>query len=107
MLKIKLPFGFKTLQFDNLCVFYTGKIRIKINSDVLRNKLQYVDGLTFTECRGGCTIVSYITQEFGVHLTRMNAINTVLAEIMHNRIDVKYGLNQPSYVVTEFDELAF
>lgn len=105
MLKIKIPFGFKTLQFDNLLCMYTGKIRVKMDHDELRQMLAHVDGLTFVEGRRNCTTISYITTDYVLHISRMRAINLVLADIMHKRINVKYGLETAVY--TDFDDLPF
>jgi hypothetical protein len=95
MLKIKIPFGFKTIQFDNLLTIYTGKIRIKANGNDLLNALQnYAEHLTFTEGRNNCTTITFCTTNYILRNQLMNAINNMLADIMHARIDQKYRGHQ-------------
>ena len=104
MLKIKMPFGFKTLCFDNLYVFYTGKIRVKANYQ------NVVDRTSLSNCniqagRNGCIIISYITKDHTEHIKNIQAINDLLCDVMHARIDAKYiPLCLPSIIA---DELPF
>lgn len=91
MLKIKLPFGFKTISLDNLYVFYTGKIRVKADYVFVVGKLINVEGLVFTRSTRGCTIVSYVVTDYNKHTNNIKEINSVLREIMINRIEKKYG----------------
>lgn len=105
MLKIKLPFGFKTIQFDNLYVFYTGKIRIKAEADTIASALTHVDGLKIVNSRNYCTIISYVVTDHSLHIKLMTEINKVLAKIMHDRIDQKYAYaaDVKGYQVEEID----
>ena len=92
MLKIKIPFGFKMIQLDNLLTIYTGKIRIKAEANDLLNALQnHAEHLTFTEGRNNCTTISFCTTNILLKNQLMNAINQTLANIMHARIDRKYN----------------
>jgi hypothetical protein len=91
MLKIKLPFGFKTLQLDNLFVFYTGKIRVKADADIIANALAHVEGLSIVNSKNYCTIISYVVTDHSLHVNMMTEINKMLAKIMHDRIDQKYA----------------
>ena len=105
MLKIKLPFGFKTLCFDNLYVFYTGKIRVKANYQdvVVRTNLSKC---CIQSARNGCVIISYMTKDHTEHTNNIQAINELLADVMHARIDAKYfpEVYQSSIIA---DELPF
>lgn len=98
MLKIKIPFGFKTLQLDNLFVLYTGKIRVKTDYDTLVNSLNHVNGLLFTKSTKGCTIISYVVTDITIHNSNIQNINSVLYTIMKDRLDLKYGQYTPTYV---------
>ena len=94
MLKIKIPFGFKMIQLDNLLTIYTGKIRIKAELDDLMHALQnHADHLTFTQSKGWgtCTTITFCTTNCILKTQLMNAINHTLANIMHARIDRKYN----------------
>lgn len=94
MLKIKIPFGFKMIQLDNLLTIYTGKIRIKAEPDHLKSMLlNYQDHLTFVQSRGWgtCTTITFCTTNFILRTELINAINDALRTIMHNRIDMKYN----------------
>lgn len=94
MLKIKIPFGFKTIQLDNFMTIYTGKIRIKADANDLINALQnHLEHLTFTEGRNNCTTITFCTTSILLKNQLMNAINQLLAQIMHARIDRKYNCN--------------
>ena len=91
MLRIKIPFGFKTIQLDNLFTLYTGKIRIKADINDLKTALQYYQGqLTFTVGKSYCTTITFCTTDVLLNSSLINAINNVLADIMHKRIDQKY-----------------
>jgi hypothetical protein len=92
MLKIKIPFGFKMIQLDNLLTIYTGKIRIKADANDLLNALQnHAEHLTFTEGKNNCTTITFCTTNFLLRTQLINAINQILANIMHARIDRKYN----------------
>lgn len=93
MLKIRIPFGFKTVSLDNLYVFYTGKIRVRASYEFIVGKLINVEGLMFSVSRRGCVIISYVSTDFNKHLSNIVEINAVLREIMIERIDRKYGGN--------------
>lgn len=109
MLRIKIPFGFKTLQFDNLYTLYTGKIRVKADYETIVNKLTNIPGLTFTKSTRGCVIISYVTTDFTVHSNNIVNINTILYDIMKQRLDQKYlgvyAYSQAASVI--HDELPF
>jgi hypothetical protein len=91
MLKIKIPFGFKTIQLDDLFVFYTGKIRVKSDYVYIVGKLINVNGLVFTRGKQNCVIISYVVTDHSVHQNNIKEINNVLKDIMIDRINVKYG----------------
>jgi hypothetical protein len=101
MLKIKIPFGFKMIQFDNLLTIYTGKIRIKASNDYLRLMLfDHLQHLTFIEGRNYCTTISFCTTDCKLNVTLIDAINATLATIMHDRIDAKYRKRNHSGIMT-------
>ena len=91
MLKIRIPFGFKSITLDNLFVFYTGKIRVKADYQFIVSKLINVNGLVFTEGRRGCVTISYVVTDYNIHTNNINEINAVLKDIMIDRINIKYG----------------
>ena len=93
MLKIKIPFGFKTVSLDNLYVFYTGKIRVSASYEFIVGKLINVEGLMFSVCKRGCVIISYVVTDYNIHNNNIMEINAVLREIMIARIDRKYCNN--------------
>jgi len=90
MLKIKIPFGFKTIQLDNLFVFYTGKIRVKEDYEVVIRKLQHVEGLSYTQSTKGCIIISYMVTDYHTHTSNIRSINSLLRDVMIHRIENKY-----------------
>lgn len=91
MLKIRIPFGFKTISLDNLFVFYTGKIRVKGNYEFIVGKLINVPGLVFTKSTRGCVVISYVVTDYTVHNSNIKEINSVLKDLMIERINIKYG----------------
>jgi len=109
MLKIKVPFGFKTLNLDNMFVIHTGKIRLKCEYAVVFNALQ-TTGLVITDNGKGYTTIRYMTVNFSEHCTHMENINNFIADMMHARIDHKYR-NRSSMLVSNSsileDELPF
>ena len=91
MLKIKIPFGFKTITFDYLLTVYTGKIRIKANANDLSDALKDCEKhITYSNCRNNCTMITFCTTDALLNRQLMDAINSALADIMHKRIDLKY-----------------
>ena len=91
MLRIKIPFGFKTIQLDSLLTIYTGKIRIKADANDLLNALRnHAEHLTFTVGKNDCTTISFCTTNNILKDVLIYEINNVLADIMHKRIDLKY-----------------
>jgi len=91
MLKIKIPFGYKMIQLDNLLTIYTGKIRIKADITDLNIALQnYQEHLSFTPGKNNCTTITFCTTSILLKNQLMTAINNTLADIMHKRIDQKY-----------------
>jgi hypothetical protein len=109
MLKIKIPFGFKSIQLDNLYVLYTGKIRVKADYDFIVSKLINVNGLMFTKGRRDCVTISYVVTDYTVHNSNIRMINSVLRDIMMDRIDRKYGdwTSTTDHVSIIEDELYF
>jgi hypothetical protein len=107
MLKIKIPFGYKTLQFDCISTMYTGKIRVKLEIENAHFLFGHIKNLCILEGRGGCVTISYMTSEFSTHLSNITEINAILCSIMHERIDIKYSNKRNSVVTYPYDEPCF
>ena len=93
MQTIKLPFGFKSFSIGTI-IIYTGKIRIKSNCSHLMIALQnYSEHLLFTETSKNFTrytTITFSTTSVILNQQLISAINSILADIMHKRIDRKY-----------------
>ena len=91
MQQIKVPFGFKSFMIGNIVV-YTGKIRIKTSADYLHLKLQnHTDHLMIYDCKNQCATLTFSTTSRVLNQQLIDAINNVLREMMHARIDAKYS----------------
>lgn len=96
MQKIQIAYGFKTLAIGRLTI-YTGKIRIKTPISFLQHKLQnYLEHITITEKLCSKHYKYYSTISFEITSKILNqqlidAINSILCEMMHARIDAKYA----------------
>jgi len=92
-MQMKTAFGFKTVTIGRLTIF-TGKIRIKSNAQFLEHKLQnYLEHIRLNEIPKNCavyTTISFETTSGLLNKQLIVAINNVLREIMHDRIDAKY-----------------
>lgn len=100
MLKIKLPYGFKTISLDNLMVLYTGKIRLKHDfGDVVG----VLDGREFKvkQHKNGCVCITWIVTDYVEHTNRIKQVQNLLRDVMINRIETKYGTGTNSEVVTD------
>lgn len=108
MQKIKIDYGFKTISIGSIAI-YTGKIRIKASSDYLWHKLQnHCLHLHIYDCRNNCSTISFETTKFELNQQLIDAINSVLAEIMHARIDAKYSRPIPIIEKIEYvDDLPY
>ena len=109
MLKIRIPFGFKTIQLDNLFVFYTGKIRIKADYNLIVETLKEIEGLVIVRNNRSNTVtISYVVTDYGLHTRNIKAINLLLHSVMIERLDnkylVPYGIGTNSIIA---DELPF
>jgi len=93
MLKIRLPFGFKTISLDQMYTMYSGKIRIKLS--LVSAMTMFTDlhdnGVCIRETSKGCVIISYFTTDFAIHCNNFHSINRILATIMHERVNTKYA----------------
>lgn len=96
MQQIKTDFGFKTIAIGSITI-HTGKIRIKTPIGFLQHKLQnYLEHITITErlCPKHYKYYSTITFETTSKILNqqlIDAINSILCEMMHARIDAKYS----------------
>jgi hypothetical protein len=64
--------------------------------------------ISFTETdKNGAlyTTMQFITSDYVEHMRIRNAIDKVLAEIMHERIDAKYGIRNHSKKYIDYDLL--
>lgn len=102
MQQIKTDFGFKTMRIGSITI-YTGKIRIKSSVDFLQHKLQnHLEHLVITERFCEKKFKYYSTITFETTSTILNqqlidAINSILCEMMHARIDAKYSRKMAQY----------
>ena len=116
MQTIKTPFGYSSFSIGNI-VIYTGKIRVKTNKEFLINRLHhFAEHLTIIErTKFGqvgrmhsslgfnyCTI-TFTTTSSVLNQQLINAISNVLAEIMHDRINLKY--RQLQHLIVEESQL--
>ena len=96
MQQIKTDFGFKTMRIGSITI-HTGKIRIKTPIGFLQHKLQnYLEHITITERLCPKHYKHYSTITFETTSTILNqqlidAINQMLCQMMHARIDAKYS----------------
>jgi len=91
MIKIRIPFGFKTVLLDDLLTLYTGKIRIKADLNTVREHLKGHPEIVLSTGRNGTVIISFITTDHTVSAMYYNLIWSMIGTIMHQRIDAKYG----------------
>jgi hypothetical protein len=91
MQKIQIAYGFKTISIGRLTI-YTGKIRIKTSAQFLEHKLQnYLEHLSIYDCRNNCATISFEITSAILNNQLIDAINSILREMMHERIDAKYS----------------
>ena len=88
--KIKVSFGFNTIALDNLFTIYTGKIRIKADSQFISHNLAH-HKLLIIEQRDDYTTLKFATTDSVINKLIIKDINRTLAIIMHQRIDAKYN----------------
>lgn len=91
MLHIKMPFGYNSICLDRTFVLYTGKIRVKSSIEDCKKAIGHQPQLFFRESTKGCTIISFTTTCAETNDFLIQEINTMLANIMHARIDAKYA----------------
>jgi len=99
MQTIKIPFGYQSFNIGNISI-HTLKIRVKSSCNDLHTRfpMDIAPLLSFTESDNNrytlYTTMQLVTTDY-VEFTKVRyAINKVLAEIMHERIDAKYGLRE-------------
>ena len=107
MLKLKLPFGFKTIQLDNLYVLFTGKIRVKGNHDLISSRLAHLNSVSISYNHKGYTTISYVTTDRNVHENNIIVINHMLEDIMIDRIRLKYSGNRQTAVIDHHEDLCW
>lgn len=92
MQQIKLPYGYKSFSIGTIAVF-TGKIRIKHNPAYITYQLKDFDEhlLISYSTKTNCSTITFSTTNFIRNQQLIAAINAMLAEIMHKRIDCKYS----------------
>jgi hypothetical protein len=102
-MKLQVPYGYKTFIIDNLLCVYTAKIRVKIASYNPSDELEAVlRKFTITKGKNDCIIISYAVTSSIENAQNIEIINTLLCDIMHKRIDVKYSPKVKQY--SDYDE---
>jgi hypothetical protein len=107
MLHIKMPFGYSSVSLDRKFAIFTGKIRVKESLLNVTKVLSHHPQLTFIEGKNGCTIISYATMCLQTNDFLIQEINTMLANIMHARIDAKYAPKVWEPKIVEYDYEGF
>ncbi len=106
---IKIPFGYNTFSIGSHSI-HTLKIRVKSSCNDLHTRfpMDIASMISFTETDKNCTLfttMQFITSDYVEHISIRNAINKVLAEIMHERIDAKYGIRNHTKKYIDYDLL--
>lgn len=102
---IKPAYGFSSIKIGSVTVF-TGKIRVKASASFLWNKLQnHTQHLMIYDCKNNCSTISFETVSAVLNTQLIDAINQVLREIMHSRIDAKYAPRVTKIEVSDFEYL--
>ena len=93
MLHIKMPFGYTSICFDRTFVMHTGKIRIKADYAFIADSLKHCTQLQFkiSGNNNEYTTISFATTCIQTNDMLIMEINSLLATIMHKRIDDKYS----------------
>jgi len=93
MLRIKIPFGYTSICFDSAFVMHTGKIRIKADYAFIIDSLKHCSSLQYrlSGNNNQYTIISFATTCSQTNDMLIMEINSLLATIMHKRIDDKYA----------------
>jgi hypothetical protein len=110
MQTIKIPFGYESFNIGSHSI-HTLKIRVKSSCVNLHTRfpMDIASLISFTESDNNrCvlyTTMQLVTTDY-VEFTKVrNAINKVLAEIMHERIDAKYGIRNLEKKYIDYDLL--
>ena len=96
MQTIKIPFGYQSFNIGGHSI-HTLKIRVKSSCVNLHTRfpMDIASLISFTESDSKrytlYTTMQFVTTDYVEYTNVRNAINAVLAEIMHERIDAKYG----------------
>lgn len=100
---IKPAYGFSSIKIGSVTVF-TGKIRVKASASFLWNKLQnHTQHLMIYDCKNNCSTISFETVSAVLNTQLIDAINQVLREIMHSRIDAKYAPRVTKIEINSFE----
>lgn len=91
MIKIRIPFGFKTVLLDDLLTLYTGKIRIKADLAYVKEHLKNHPEIVVSTGRNSTVMISFITTDYVVSSMYRELIWSMIGTIMHQRIDAKYS----------------
>jgi hypothetical protein len=110
MKTIKIPFGYESFNIGSHSI-HTLKIRVKSSWKDLHTRfpINIVSLISFTESDSNrCvlyTTMQLVTTDYVEYTNVRNAINAVLAEIMHERIDAKYGICNHTKKYIDYDLL--
>lgn len=110
MQTIKIPYGYKSFGIGNISI-HTLKIRVKSSCVNLHTRfpMDIASLISFTESDRNrytlYTTMQLVTTDYVEYTKVRNAINAVLAEIMHERIDAKYApkVREPQEPIEVFD----
>jgi hypothetical protein len=107
MLHIKMPFGYNSIVLDHTFVLHTGKIRIKADHSFIATNLMHCSSLRYKVSGNNdeYTTVSFATTCSVINDDLIKQINTMLAKIMHARIDAKYAPKTWQPELVEYSEL--
>ena len=98
MLKIRIPFGFKTFQFDNHLYVFTGKIRLKID-DLTGSQVS--PNITYQKTRSGYWLMSWCTTDATIHQQNVTHLNTMIGNTLLRRIRNKYNLEPVEFEIND------
>jgi hypothetical protein len=105
------PYGYNSFTIGTL-VIYSAKIRVKADISVfdhMLNSMMLEDHpVIVTHHKNNCVAVSWTTTNYNVHTMYKELVDSILACIMHERIDAKYARkHEHTAVPIDIDELCF
>ena len=95
MTTVNTPFGYNSFRFSNVIV-HTMKIRVKAKDVAPNFPYEMVSKIQFVE-RGHYTTVTFVSTDSIEFNNVTRKMKEILANIMHERINNKYGLLDRQY----------